>query len=78
MNFLKITAMYLSLQDPNNVFRPASFPAVQCPYQAVNSCTGFQPDSCCERLSGATHSAALHSFYIILAMTFAIVLTALQ
>jgi len=70
--------MCLSLQDPSNFIQPASFPAAQCPYQAANSCTDFQPQSCCERLSGATHSAALHSFYIILAMTFAVVLTVLQ
>ena len=65
----------LSQQElARSLFRPASLPSVQCPYQAADSCTGFQPQSCCERLSvsGSMPSVTLHTLFILLAMICAV------
>ena len=61
-------------QLARSLFRPASLPSVQCPYQAADSCTGFQPQSCCERLSvsGSVPSVTLHTLSILLAMICAV------
>ena len=32
----------------------ASFPRSECPYEAPDKCSGFQPQSCCERVQSAT------------------------
>ena len=31
-----------------------SFPRSECPYEAPDKCSGFQPQSCCERVQSAT------------------------
>ena len=29
-----------------------SIPRSECPYEAADTCTGFQPKTCCERVNG--------------------------
>ena len=31
-----------------------SLPRSECPYEAPDKCSGFQPQSCCERVQSAT------------------------
>lgn len=68
---------YLGLfcTQEDNIFGNEGIPSSECPYLAPDSCTGFEPQTCCERLQGSDHGVqaaplSLFSLFSVLSMAF--------
>ena len=44
--------IFVPYSQDSVIFGKESIPRSECPYEAADTCTGFQPKTCCERVNG--------------------------